>query len=78
MIANIRIDGDPAAVQVVTEALRTLLGDAAHLGTPQQSGNPKYAGSALTRGTIGATKVAERAATITVLIEQAKQGDQAS
>lgn len=64
MIANIRINGDPTAVAIVTAALRTLLGPAAQLGVAQPSTRAKYAGSALMRGTVDATAVAERAAAV--------------
>lgn len=75
MIANLRIDGDPVAVMIVTEALRTLLGDTAHLGTPHKSTYGKYAGTSLVRGTVNATAVAARAAMISELRAQANQGD---
>lgn len=73
MIANIRIDGDPVAVTIVTEALRTLLADAAHLGIPRESTYGKYAGTSLVRGTVDAAAVAERAAMISELLQQSNE-----
>ena len=64
MIATIRIDGDPTAVTIVTEALRTLLGPTAQLGTAQPSTRTNYAGTALARGSVDAITVAERAADV--------------
>jgi hypothetical protein len=68
--ATIRIDGDPVAVAVLTEALRTLLGDAAQIGLPRASTYGKYAGTALARGTVDAAKAAERAADVAARLEQ--------
>lgn len=64
MNAMIRIDGDPTAVAIVTEALRTLLGTTEQLGVAQSSAREKYAGSALARGTVNAIAAAERAADV--------------
>lgn len=70
MIANLRIDGDPRAVAILTEALRTLLAESAHLGTPRASTNPKYAGFALARGTVDVQQAVERAALVAELLEE--------
>lgn len=68
---NIRIDGDPIGALLVTEALRTLMGDAAQLGIATPSRRDRYKGTALTYGSADAYQLAERAATIADL-EQPK------